>query len=164
MMGAISFALYVGEPQVAVWGQWSKFTSKWRIQSLFQYFFLHFGDNHQSIQYVLSLINPLACMRQKNQTKIPIQLDFIDCQSMAEFGLLLILSTIECTLIRKLQSIRIPKNELLLDFLVQKCRITIFEMILGNFETFLVSSLALNSFQRGRDFLDFGGFLSPNRG
>ena len=92
----------------------------------FSVIFLHFGDNHQSIQYVLSLINLLACMRQKNQAKIPIQLDFIDCQSMAEFGLLLILSTIECTLIRKLQSIRIPKNELLLDFLVQKCRVSIF--------------------------------------
>ena len=31
-------------------------------------------------------------------------------------------------------------------------------MILGNFETFLVSPLALNSFQNGRDFGILGGF------
>ena len=95
---------------------------------------------------------PFSLHETKNQAKIPIQLDFIDCQSMAEFHLLFILSTIECTFIRKLQSIKISKSGFLLDFLVQKFRLTISEMISAIFETFLVSNLSLSGFQRGNDF------------
>ena len=91
-------------------------------------------------------------MRQKNQAKFPIQLDFTDCQSMADFCLLLIRSTIECAFIRKLQSIEISKSGFLLDFLVQKCKFTISEMISAIFETFLVKNLSLNGFERGNDF------------
>ena len=71
---------------------------------------------------------------------------------MAEFCLLLILSTIECTFIRKLQSIEISKNRFLLYFLVQKCKFTISEMISVISKTFLVSNLSLSGSQRRSDF------------
>ena len=86
---------------------------------------------------------------------------------MAEFCLLRILSTIECAFIRKLQSIEISKNGFLLDFLVQKCKFTISEMVSAIFETFLVSHLSLSGFERGNNFMvseDFSPVIEAENG
>ena len=83
---------------------------------------------------------------------------------MAEFRLLFILSTIGCTFIRKVQSIKISKNVFLLDFFGQKCKLTISNMISAIFEPFWVGYVSLNSFQTGSDLTILGGFLSHNFG
>ena len=77
---------------------------------------------------------------------------------MAEFCLLPIRLTIESAFIRKLQSIEISKSGFLLDFLVQKCKYTISEMIIAIFETFLVNNLSLSGLERGNDFTIFEDF------
>ena len=64
----------------------------------FSNFFAFWG--YSSVNWICFITHqPFSLHETKNQAKIPIQLDFIDCQSMAEFCLLLILSTIECTLV-----------------------------------------------------------------
>ena len=65
-----------------------------QICAFFSKFFAFWGE--LSVNWIcLSTHQPFSLHETKNQAKIPIQLDFIDYQSMAEFRLLFILSTIE---------------------------------------------------------------------